>query len=169
MRFDITPHQGAGKILLGMSREEIISILGPPEVASEKTILEYEDFSIPVPAKIGYFNNELQISFNDNEEAELIEISGRGTTISEVFLNHLDLFNTPAPDLVREICETFDTDFDHEAEEIPYSFIFPTLDLAVWRPVLPEKDELKNEIPEADEGKYFWTVAIGNKGYYQHL
>jgi hypothetical protein len=29
-------------------------------------------------------------------------------------------------------------------------------------------DELTEKISESDEGKYFWTIGIGIKGYYKN-
>lgn len=55
MRFDLEPHVGAGEIKLGMTKNEIRTILGKPEYSTEKSVIEYGDFSIPVPAKDGYF------------------------------------------------------------------------------------------------------------------
>jgi hypothetical protein len=53
MRFDLEPHIGAGKIKLGMTRDETRTILGEPEYSSEKSVIDYGDFSMPVPAKDG--------------------------------------------------------------------------------------------------------------------
>jgi hypothetical protein len=166
-RFDLIPHTGANDIKLGMSREEVRKILGKPEYSAEKSTFEFQEISIPTPAKDGYFNNELQITFDDNGNADFIEFSGRGAGHVRVFLNGLDVFHTPAPDLIMAISRLTESGFDKEEEEIPYSYIFPDIDLGLWRQVLPQLDENENSIPEADDGKYFWTIGIGIQGYYQ--
>lgn len=167
MRFDLIPHTGASNVNLGMTRAEIRSILGEPEYSSEKSIMEYGEFSMPVPAKDGYFGNELQITFDDDNKANFIEFSGKDAAHTEVYLNEIDIFKTPAPRLIKEITESTKAKVDEEEEEIPYSYVFPSIDLAIWRQVIPEMDEEHEEIPDFDEGKYFWTIGIGIKGYYK--
>lgn len=166
MRFDIIPHIGAGNLKLGQSRETFKEILGEPEYSSEKSVMDYGDFSIPVPAKDGYLENEIQITFDDDNKADFIEFSGRGARYTEVFLNEIEVFKTPASILINKIIESTQSDFDKEEAEIPYTYVFPKIDLSVWRQVVPELDETIEEIPESDDGKYFWTIGIGVKGYY---
>ncbi len=168
MRFDLEPHIGAGKIKLGMTRDETRKILGKPEYSAEKSVMNYGDFSMPVPAKDGYFKNELQITFDDNYKADFIEFSGKDSEFTEVYLKDIEIFKTPALQLIKDISVSTNSDFDNEEEEIPYSYVFPSIDLAVWRQLIPEMDEQTEEIPESDEGKYFWTIGIGIKGYYEN-
>lgn len=167
MRFDLKPHTGAGNINLGMTKDEIRSILGQPEYSSKKSVMGYGDFPIPIPAKDGYFKNELQITFDDNNRADFIEFSGKNSEFVKVYLNEVDIFKTPAQLLIQKISDSTNSEFDKEDDEIPYSYVFPSIDLAVWRQVIPEQDEQTEEIPESDEGKYFWTIGIGIKGYYK--
>jgi hypothetical protein len=166
MRFDLTPHTGASAIELGMTRKKIRSILGDPGSSSEKSVFEYGEVKIPVPAKDGYFENELQITFDDGGKADFIEFSGRAAKHTKVYLNGIDVFKIPAPQLLKKITESTNADFDKEEEEIPYSYVFKSIDLAVWRQIVPEIDEEKESVPDSHEGKYFWTIGIGIKGYY---
>jgi hypothetical protein len=167
MRFELIPHIGVNDIKLGMSRKEIVRILGEPEYSTEKSKLEFEDIIIPIPAKDGYFKNELQITFDDGGRADFIEFSGRAAKHTTVFFQGLNVFRTPAPELIRAIAEITKTEFDKDEEEIPYSYVFRAIDLAVWRQVIPQEDENKNMISQSDDGKYFWTIGIGVKGYYE--
>lgn len=167
MKFDLIPHIGANKIKFGMTRNEIRSILGEPGYSTEKSISEYDDVTIPIPAKDGYFKNELQITFDDYNRINFIEFSGKDRKHLEVSLNGIEVFKLPAPKLIREITKFMKIGFDKEENEIPYSYVFPEIDLAVWRPVIPELDEENEDIHETDEGKYFWTIGIGIKGYYK--
>lgn len=167
MKFEIIPHVGIGNIQLGMSRREIRAMLGEPSYTAGPSEMEFEGFYIPQPARDGYFNNELQITFNDRYEADYFEFSGRQAEHVEVFFNGIDVFHTPAPDLISEIEAATQSAYDPEGDELPYAYIFPGLDLSLWRPVVPEKDENTDEIPEDDEGKYFLTIGIGVKGYYR--
>lgn len=166
MRFDLKPHIGAGSLKLGMTKEEIRSLLGQPEYSSEKSSIEYGDISIPTPAKDGYFENELQITFDNDGKADYIEFYGKDAEHTEVYLNNIDIFRVPAQKLLKEIVTSTRCEFDNEDDEIPYSYVFRSIDLSVWRQLIPEQDE-ETEVPETDEGKYFWTVGIGIKGYYK--
>lgn len=167
MKFDLKPHIGAGRIKLEMTRQDIRSILGEPEYSAEKSIMDYGDFSIPVPAKDGFFENELQVTFDADGKAEFIEFSGKDAEHTEVYLNGIEVFKISAPKLIDEIIKLTNGEFDKENDEIPYSYVFPSIDLAVWRQVIPELDEENEEIPDFDEGKYFWTIGLGIKGYYR--
>ena len=51
MRFELEPHIGAGKIKLGMTRDETRKILGKSENSSDKSLIDNGDVSIPVIAK----------------------------------------------------------------------------------------------------------------------
>lgn len=169
MQFDLIPHTGAGAIHLGMTRQQVRLILGEPETASMKSIFNYGEFSIDVPAKDGYFGNELQIHFDNQDKTEYIEFSGRNAKQTEVFVYGIDVFKTPAPVLIKKISEVSNAEYDSEDDEIPYSYIFPEIDLSVWRQVIPDCDEQRQEVPESDQGKYFWTIGIGSKGYYSKV
>ncbi len=69
----------------------------------------------------------------------------------------IDIFVTPADDVVARIAR--DTAFDPNEPEIPYSYVFPELQLSLWRPVIPESDT-------DAEGRHFSTIGIGRRGYY---
>lgn len=166
MIFELKPHIGAGELKLGMQREEIHGILGNPEYSTEKSLMEYEGFAIPVSAKDGYFKNELQITYDDGGRVNFIEFSGKDSEFVKVYLKDIDVFNTPAQQLIREISNLTNSAFDKD-DEIPFFYVFPSIDLAVWRGVIPVGDEHTEEIPDSDEGKYFWTIGIGIKGYYK--
>ncbi|MCX2743341.1 hypothetical protein OO013_05660 [Mangrovivirga sp. M17] len=168
MKIEIKPHSGAGKLIFGMTRSEIREVMGKPEYSSEKSTIDYDDFSIPVPAKDGYFSNCIQISYDINNQAEFIEFSGKDEEQITILFYGVDVFNTPAPQLLRHITESTGAEIDMEDEEIPYSYVFPSLDLSLWRQVIPELNEETDEIPDSDEGKYFWTIGIGIKGYYEN-
>ena len=168
MRFDLEPHIGASDLKLGMTREETRALFGKPEYSSEKSVLDYGEFSIPMPAKDGYFKNELQITFDEDNKADLIEFSGKDSEFVSVFIRNIEVFRTPAKVLIQNIADLTNSQFDPGSDEIPYSYVFPSIDLAVWRQIIPEQDEQMEEIPETDEGKYFWTIGIGIKGYYEN-
>lgn len=166
MLFELEPHIGAGKLKLGMRLEEIKTILGEPGYHTQKHIFKSGDIELPQPTEVGYFDNELQITFDENEESNYFEFSGRSAEHLTVKVFGRDVFKCAAPELLQLIQSASNTGFDKEDNEIPYSYVFPAIDLSLWRDCLPELDENENEIPESDDGKYFWTIGIGIKGYY---
>ena len=48
--------------------------------------------------------------------------------------------------------------FDASGPELGYSYVFPALDLSVWRPIVPER-------PEDPEGISFESIGIGESVY----
>ncbi|WP_244170753.1 hypothetical protein [Xanthomonas citri] len=61
--------------------------------------------------------------------------------------------STPASRLVEKFLTV--TPFDPFDKELGYSYVFPALELALWRPDMEEP-----------QGKYFSTVGIGCVGYF---
>ena len=69
----------------------------------------------------------------------------------------LDVFTTVAEQVVQHI--TQQASFDADDPELGYSYIFPALDLSLWRPDLPEDNP---------GSQYFATIGIGKAGYYRN-
>jgi hypothetical protein len=67
-----------------------------------------------------------------------------------------DVFETKAQDLVNFISQ--EAPYDPDDPEIGFSYVFPILELALWRPVKPEDED-------DPEGQYFSTIGIGCQGY----
>ena len=84
----------------------------------------------------------IELSSGPDIEAE---ISGHG------------VFTTPADELVTILRDL--APFDASDPELGYSYVFPDLDLAVWRPVVPED-------AEDEGGRYFSTIGVGVAGYF---
>jgi hypothetical protein len=103
-----------------------------------------------------FFQNSFQVFYGgDQPTVEYIELSG-GSAV-RAFYGGLDVFATPADDVVEFI--SHDSAFDPNGREIPYSYIFPDLQLSLWRPTIPES-------PSDTDGRYFCTIGIGRRGYY---
>jgi hypothetical protein len=86
---------------------------------------------------------------------EFIELSGP-SGIRAVY-NGISVFETPADVVVASLSEIAPYDQDHP--ELGYTYIFPDLDLSLWRPVLPES-------PDDSDWRVFRAIGIGVKGYY---
>jgi len=99
-----------------------------------------------------FFQSSFQVFYGgDQPVVEYIELS-RGSAV-RAFYRDLDVFATPADELVAFISR--DSAFNQKDREIPYSYIFPGLQLSVWRPTIGGTD-----------GRYFSTTGIGREGYY---
>jgi len=80
----------------------------------------------------------------------------RGSSIRALYRG-VDLFELPAHEVVTRI--SFYAPFDPNDDELGYSYIFPVLDLSLWRPTLPES-------PGDEDGRQFSTIGVGTRGYF---
>ena len=99
------------------------------------------------------------VDFDAEGLVEYISISKPITTEVQVLFKGLNVFDIPALDLVNNIESELQYKFDPDDPELGYSFVFPEIQLSLWRSVISE-DETDQE------GKYFQTVGIGVEGYY---
>ena|SRR5437899_7549978 len=145
--FDVVPHSGAGEIRLGMTRRDVRRLLGEPARSYYK-----------VPGATltdTYFGSDLQVAYDAADRVEYIELDGPGA-IDAVFHGG-SLLNVPAEE-VRDWMKQF-AEYDPDDPELGYSYVYPTLDLSLWRPVLPEN-------PDDNEGRFFRSVGVGRSGYF---
>src|SRR5258705_6600323 len=129
MKFELFPHIGTNEIKFGLHRDDVIRILGKPHYSSEADVFQFGDFKLPLPAKDGYYDNELQITYDEVNKVEFIEFSGRYACHTQVFFTGLEVFKISAPQLVTYIKKNTNTEYDINDKEIPYSYIFKEIDL----------------------------------------
>ncbi|WP_386340237.1 hypothetical protein O4D10_00795 [Xanthomonas citri pv. citri] len=142
---EIFPLAGAGLVKLGMSRAEVHAVMGAPPTSFRKVPTS----SHPTDA---WHHNGFQVFYGGIEPSvEFIKLSGNCGF--EVLCLGQHVFSTPASELVEQFLAV--TSFDPFDKELGYSYLFPALELAVWRPDMEEP-----------QGKYFSTVAIGCVGYF---
>jgi hypothetical protein len=99
-----------------------------------------------------WFGGSLQVSYTgENPTVEYIELSAISGLA--VMLLGLAVFSTPASLLVPRIQER--AALDSSDPELGYSYIFPSLELSLWRAVAEQPD-----------GRFFSTIGIGIDGYY---
>jgi hypothetical protein len=147
--FTLQPLVGVGSVRFGMSRDEVRRVMLEPVRSFRKTPKSRHETD-------AIFQNAFQIFYGgDQPTVEFIELSG-GLAV-RAFYRELDVFGTPADEVVAFISR--DAAFDAKEREIPYSYIFPGLQLSLWRPTIPES-------ADDTDGRYFSTVGIGQRGYY---
>lgn len=140
--FEVLPLKGVGEVRFGSSREEVIRLLGPWSSSAKRT-------PQAVHPSDGWFNNGLQVYYSGQQpSAEYIELScGCGL---EAICFGLPVFSTPASKLIALLQDH--APFDTTDPELGFSYVFPSLELSLWRPAI--------------EGQFFSTIGVGTNGYY---
>jgi hypothetical protein len=141
----LDPIMGVGPLRLGASREAVHAALGTPQESFYKT----PSSRYPTDA---WFQNGLQ-AFYEGDQPAVAFIELASDSNFEAVLFGLPVFTTPVQVLIAELGRR--GKLDETDPELGYSYIFPSLELAFWRP-----DNDDNESP------YFSTVGIGVSGYF---
>ncbi len=147
--YEVLPHVGIGPVRLGISREESRSVMGEEPETFKKLVDDDTDTD-------AYHNSSFQVFFDRNNTVEYIEVS-RGEPL-DVTYKGTNVFETKANDLVQMISS--DAAFDPDDPELGYSYRFPQLELALWRPIVPEDDD------QDSQHHYFSTIGVGRPGYF---
>lgn len=149
MRFKVEPLSGIGPARLGVPRDELRAAMN----AVSETFRKVEGDRWETDA---YFGGGFQVFYGGHEpRVEFIELSRSGGMVA--LFEGLDVFGTPAAELIARLDRR--CPYDRNDPEIGYSYIFRDWELALWRPVVPEG-------PGDDEGRYFSTIGVGVRGYF---
>jgi hypothetical protein len=148
-KYLVEPLIGVGPVLLGMSRDEVRRVMSEPSEPFRKVMTSQHEID-------SFHQCGFQVSYcGDQPTVEFIELSRDSGFCARY--RDLDVFSMPADDVVAYIA--LDAAFDETDWEIPYSYIFRELQLALWRPLVPKSDT-------DTEGRYFMTIGVGRAGYY---
>ena len=140
--FVVEPHRGVEPVRLGMARADVHRAMPGGRVSFRKTPASAHDTD-------AWHDNGFQVFYGGLEPSvEFIEVSADRSYV--VKYNGLDVFATPADELVKIVAA--DAPFDEADPELGYSYVFPRLELALWRPTR--------------ERPYFATIAVGIAGYF---
>ena len=143
----LKPDEGAEQISFGMSYDQVVSILGEPD--QPLSGLWRSDTK-----RAGWREGGLAIHFHPS--VIFIEFS-RDIGLVPKLLG-IDVFSTPAAEVVTAL-ESEGHSFDATDPELGHTYVFPAIQVGLWRQVLPEADD-------DEEGRYFDTVSAGRDGYY---
>ena len=150
-KYDVVPGEEVGPVRLGMTREDARRIMGDEPVCFKKVGTSRYDAD-------AFHESGFQIFYGgDDPRVEYIELSG-GCGF-EACYRCRDVFTTLANELVEFIAH--DAPYDEAHPELGYAFIFPKLELSLWRPVIPESED-------DPEGRLFRTIGIGINGYFSN-
>lgn len=96
-----------------------------------------------------WYGNGFQVFYGGREPSvEFIEVSADRDYV--VRYDGVEVFATPADELVKIIAA--EARFDESDPELGYSYLFPALELALWRPTRDQP--------------YFSTIGVGIAGYF---
>ncbi len=170
-KFVLNPLKGAHNITFGMSQKEVREL--------------YKNAGLEAGENCDYFyESELCVSYNHQNEVEYIEFNGPFTELVEVEILGLNFFDLKAEEFIQKMAAEKQQHFFEKDAEIPYSYIFPELELSVWREFTPEDvdfaieeakemetylEEKKELEEDLETSQYFFTIGIGHKGYYEEI
>lgn len=134
---------------LGMSCDEVRRAMPEPEEPFRKAPNSLHETDL-------FHQGAFKVVYGvDVPTVEYLELSG-GLAVRANYRD-LDVFATPAEECVAYISR--DSAFDKTDPEIPYAYLFRDLQLVLWRPTIPESDT-------DTDGRFFSTIGIGRRGYY---
>jgi hypothetical protein len=149
MRFEIVPLIGVGPARFGVPRDELRAAMKVAPTPFRKTSNDRWETD-------AFFDSAFQVFYGGDEpRVEYVELSRDSALIP--FIDGMDIFATPATDLVARIERQ--ASFDRNDPELGYSYVFPALELALWRPAIPASDG-------SGDGRFFSTVGVGVRGYF---
>lgn len=141
---EILPKQGVGPIRFGMTRAEVRKQLGPPDDGKGEDREWYLD--------------DLAVDFDGDGTVEFVEIAeseNYRATFEGECLHELE-----ADAAVAHV--SAHAAYDENDPELGFTYVFPELQLSLWRPLIPEPDQ----DPEDPSGRRFESVGVGRDGYF---
>jgi hypothetical protein len=140
IRYEVLPHVGIGPVRLNMTRAESRAAMKRvPDTFRKGDSARLTD---------AYHASAFQVFFDEDDRVEYIELS-----VSEEFqalYKAVDVHMAATKNVVAWISK--DSAYDPEDPELGHSYVFPSLDLAVWR--------------STDQDRRFATIGVGRKGYF---
>ena len=141
--FEIEPKVGVGPIRLGMTREEVREQLGDPDDATDQREWYLEDMAI---------------DFDKSGHAEFIELAA--SERFRVIFQGKDLHELEADDAVAHLRAI--AEYDENDPELGCSFVFPALQLCLWRPMIPFDGQDEDD----PTGRRFEAIGVAGEGYF---
>src|SRR5688572_23055834 len=149
--FDIEPLCRVGPVRIGMTREEARQALrsgGASDLRSRK------------PNKDMFFDAAFQVTFDADGLVELIETAD-SEHFAVTFHGEL-LHRLPAAEAVATLSR-FAVGSNRDGG---YTWVFPSLQIALWRAVVAEKSDPERDLDDQC-GTRFDAVAVGRAGYFR--
>ena len=156
---------GSLEIDFGIKRDVLKNILGNPDSGEIKCF---------------YNRLEARLDFDKNDELEFIEfINGPYCENIKLSIYGINPFETPADELVKILTKNGNNNVDDYEAKLAYYFL--DISVGIWRAI--DEETMKEDIIELKKcgeyeknkkalekdlikSKYFWTIGIGIKNYY---
>ena len=179
LQIDIKPLLGIdiksiGEVKLGQSQNEVESVIGSP------SMYDTISFNNTQTNRAFYEAYELRIDYNSNNQVTFIEfIYGPFPEKTELRIYDINPFQEEAERLI-ELLTIYNAGKIDESET-PHCYVFENISVGIWRQSVPsdiqelineKKEDCTYEIDKAwvdeelEKSKHFWTIGIGEKGYY---
>ena len=135
----VTPHEGIGSLKLGMSPEEILAAvqrdLTDLKIVSKRGIQISEDRERDPSFQTLRYMEDIYFSMVRYQNGKAIEISVNWGLRDDVkvSLYGLDVFNTPAEDVIRFMKQIGTCIHDEPVEQLSTEYEFPALGIRFWR------------------------------------
>ncbi len=146
LEFDALPLVGVGPVNFGMSRREVRRVLA--DLGQRKALKRG-------PNTDCFFKNAFQVHYSSDDAVEFIETASE--SLFRVLFHGQCLHELIADEAVKFVSKF--GEYDRNDRELGYSYVFPTLQISLWRAVLPEG-------PDDTVGRYFEAVGFGKTGYF---
>jgi len=171
----VTPHSNIGPLYLGMEHEEIIVAI--QKLSDELIFAKSEKFDMSKDPQdnngvtnIRYIGNSFffMVGYRDNRAVE-ISINHELRDHLPIILLGIDVFKTPAEEIVTALKRISSCTHDLEDEQLSTNYEFPDLGLRLWREeafhtkLLNDEEymnEMKLVIEEMFRYQYFELIAI---------
>ena len=169
----IAPHQGIGPLKLGMSPQEILTAVEQLRAESQlppSTPVDISRETVGPLTCIRYQGDEFffLVQYYQNRAVE-IGVDGELSHHLPILLHGLEVFQTPAEDLVNTLKANSACIYDLEDEQLSTEYLFPQLGLRLWRemPFHPKLlsdpaycEEMALVLDEMKAYLYFQSVSV---------
>lgn len=142
-RMEIIPFQSCGKLLFGMTREQVEAVLG--DAGRD----EGADGCLPNAQLVWYCNMRYHICYLDGR-MEWVEVPNPEDENSDVSLYGICLFQSRAEDAVRALEQYGACIHDCPDPELSYTCWFENLGVTLWRDQIYHPKRMKDDAYAAD-------------------
>ena len=151
--FEVIPTRSLGPVLLGVHQSEVKKVLGTASDTQEPYSMEIplSNDAINFPRKDYYFKNALQISYDEKDNVEYIEVTQ--TKSFTILFQEVKLLEISSKDAIKHMSTIAKVNTD--LDEYPETCVYFDISLSLWKP--------------SNTNKKFKTLGIGIKKYYQDI
>jgi hypothetical protein len=147
--YEIVPNVGIGPVRLGASRDDVRAGMG----TMPRRFMKTSQSEHPTEAWGGF-----HVYYRGSSPTvEFIEVARSNEFVA--LYEGVDVHRTKAEELVAYISR--DTPFDGRNRDLGYSYVFPAIELSLWREAMPES-------ADDPDGQFFEAVGLGIRGYFSN-